>query len=156
LVMVAALLVPGVAWAQSATSGSIAGVVRDTTGAVLPGVTVEAAGPSLIEKVRTGTTDGEGQYRIADLRPGVFTVTFTLSGFSPVRREGLELNTGVTLPVDAVLRLGSLEETITVSGASPAVDVQNVRTQNVLTREVLDVLPTARTIQGYAAVTVGA
>src|SRR5215510_30541 len=156
LVMVAALLVPGVAWAQSATSGSIAGVVRYTTGAVLPGVTVEAAGPSLIEKVRTGTTGGMGQNANQDVGPGEITDPVRLSGFSHVRREGLELNTGVTLPVDAVLRLGSLEETITVSGASPAVDVQNVRTQNVLTREVLDVLPTARTIQGYAAVTVGA
>src|ERR1700682_534746 len=114
---------PIAGWAQSsATSGSIAGVVKDTTGAVLPGVTVEAASPALIEKVRTVVTDDQGQYKIVELRPGTYTVTFTLTGFSTVRREGIELTSGFTAPVSAELRVGSLEETITVSGASPGVD----------------------------------
>ena len=145
---------PVAAFGQS--GGNIAGVVRDTTGAVLPGVTVEAASPALIEKTRSAVTDSQGQYKIVDLRPGPYTVTFTLPGFSSIKREGLELNTGVTLPVDGELRVGSIEETVTVSGASPVVDVQNVRTQNVLTREVLDTVPTARNYQAYAALTLGA
>ena len=131
------VVLPGVAWAQSATTGAIAGDVRDTTGAVLPGVTVEASSPALIEKTRTVVTDDQGRYQIVELRPGRYTVTYTLAGFSTVRRENLDLNTGVTLPVNAELRVGSLEETVTVSGASPVVDVQNVRTQNVLNREEL-------------------
>jgi hypothetical protein len=140
----------------SAQTGSIAGAVKDTTGAVLPGVTVEAASPALIEKVRTVVTDGQGQYKIVDLRPGTYTVTFTLSGFNTVKREGLELTTGFTAPANAEMRVGALEETITVSGASPIVDVQNARSQNVLTREVLDTLPSSKTFQSFAAVTVGA
>jgi len=103
---------------------------------VLPGVTVEAASPALIEKVRTAVTDDQGQYKIVDLRPGSYTVTFTLVGFSTVKREGIELTTGFTATANAELRVGSLQETITVTGASPVVDTQNVRQQNVLTREV--------------------
>src|SRR5689334_11873944 len=101
--------------AQSASSGAIAGIVRDTTGAVLPGVTVEAASPALIEKTRSVTTDEQGNYKIVDLRPGVYTVTFTLSGFSTVKRESLELNTNFTATVNADLKVGSLEETVTVT-----------------------------------------
>src|ERR1700738_1413173 len=126
-------LMPAAAWAQSA----IAGVVKDTTGAVLPGVTVEAASPALIEKVRTVVTDGEGQYKILELRPGGYTVTFTLAGFNAFKREGIELTSGFTATVNADLKVGSLEETVTVAGASPVVDIQNVRTQNVLTRHLL-------------------
>src|SRR5881296_4386968 len=84
------LLVPAAAWAQQA-SASIAGVVKDTSGAVLPGVTVEAASPALLEKTRSVVTDGSGQYRIEDLRPGAYSVTFTLSGFNTVKRDGIEL-----------------------------------------------------------------
>ena len=149
------ILLPRLGWAQSATTGSIAGLVRDTTGAVLPGVTVEAASPALIEKVRTVVTDDQGQYKILDLRPGAYTVTFSLAGFTSVRREGIQLTTGFTAPANAELRVGSLAETVTVSGASPVVDVQNVRTQNVLSREVLDTLPTGKTIQGWASLTLG-
>ncbi len=149
-------LLPATAWAQSATTGAIAGEVTDTTGAVLPGVTVEAASPALIEKVRTGVTDAQGQYRIVDLRPGTYTVSFSLPGFSTVRREGIELNTGFTATVDADLRVGALEETITVSGATPVVDIQNVRTQNVLTRELLDSIPNAKSRSSLAALTLGA
>ena len=142
--------------AQSSSTGAIAGTVKDTSGAVLPGVTVEAASPALIEKVRTAITDNNGEYKIVDLRPGAYTVTFTLTGFSPFRRENLELNTGVTLPVNAEMKIGSVEETVTVTGASPVVDVQNVRSQAVLTREVMDTLPTGRTLQGFATLTLGA
>jgi hypothetical protein len=151
-----ALLFPGVVRAQSAVGGGIAGVVRDSTGAVLPGVTVEAASPALIEKVRTAVTDDQGQYKIVDLRPGTYSVTFTLAGFSTVKREGIELTTGFTATANADMRVGSLEETITVTGASPVVDTQNVRQQNVLTREVLDVIPAMKSTQAFAALTLGA
>src|SRR5881396_2548895 len=109
------LLLPGAAWAQTLASGSIAGVVKDTTGAVLPGVTVEAASPALIEKVRAVVTDGQGQYKIVDLRPGTYSVSFTLPGFNITKREGIELTTGFTANVNAEMRVGSLEETITVT-----------------------------------------
>lgn len=137
-------------------SGGIAGVVKDSTGAVLSGVSVEAASPALIEKVRTVVTDAEGLYRIVDLRPGTYMVTFTLAGFNTVKREGIELTTGFTATVNADMRVGALEETITVSGASPVVDTQNVRTQNVLSRERLDTLPTGKSLPAYAALTLGA
>src|SRR5262245_13241701 len=144
------------AWAQSEITGAIAGTVRDTTGSVLPGVTVDAVSPALIERVRTVVTDGSGNYKIVDLRPGTYTVSFNLTGFSVVKREGLELRTGVTATVNAELRVGGLQETITVTGASPTVDVQNVRTQNVFTREVLDTVPTNKSTQGFASMIVGA
>ena len=121
---------PAAAWAQSA----IAGVVKDTTGAVMPGVTVEAASPALIEKVRSVVTDGQGQYKIVDLRPGVYAVTFTLPGFNTVKRDGVELPTNFTATINGELRVGALEETVTVSGLSPVVDVQNAVQQTVLTR----------------------
>src|SRR5262245_47072696 len=117
----------GAALAQSATTGAIAGVVRDTTGAVLPGVTVEAASPVLIEKVRTVVTDSQGNYKIIDLRPGTYSVTFTLSGFATHRRDGIELSAGFTATANADMKVGELTETITVTGASPVVDVQNTR-----------------------------
>ena len=126
------VLFASAAFAQEASG--IAGVVKDASGAVLPGVTVEAASPALIEKVRTSVTDGEGRYNIVDLRPGVYTVTFTLPGFSTARREGVELPTGFTATVNGDLKVGSLEETITVSGASPLVDTTNVRKQIVANR----------------------
>src|ERR1700704_4761666 len=107
------------AMAQSSTSGAIAGVVKDTSGAVLPGVTVEAASPALIEKVRTVVTDAQGNYKITDLRPGTYTVTFTLVGFAPLKREGVELSAGFTATINADLKVGGLEETVTVTGASP-------------------------------------
>jgi hypothetical protein len=143
-------LLPGDLRAQSALSGSIAGVVKDTTGAVLPGVTVEASSPALIEKVRTAVTDAEGQYKILDLRPGSYAVTFTLAGFNVFKREGIELTTGFTATANAEMKVGALEETITVTGASPVVDIQNVRQQAVLSKETLDTIPTGKTIQGYA------
>ncbi len=112
------------------------------SGAVLPGVTVEAASPALIEKVRTAVTDGQGLYRIVDLRPGAYTVTFTLPGFSTLKRDGLELTAGFTATVNADLKVGELAETITVSGETPVVDLQNVRQQTTLSRTTLEALPT--------------
>ena len=142
LLLLAAAVAPG--WAQTSTNGAIAGVVRDTTGAVLPGVTVEVASPVLIEKTRSAVTDGGGNYKITDLRPGTYTVTFTLAGFGTVRREGLELATGFTVPANAELKVGSLEETVTVTGASPVVDTQNVRQTNVISQATLQALQFGR------------
>jgi hypothetical protein len=119
--------------------------VRDTSGAVLPGVTVEASSPALIEKVRTGVTDGQGLYKIIDLRPGVYTVTFAVQGFNTVRREGIELVAAFTATVNAEMQVGSVAETITVSGAAPLVDVQNTSQQRVLTTDLTNNSRRART-----------
>src|SRR5580700_7689392 len=124
LVLIAAvslILTPAATMAQSA----IAGVVKDTSGAVLPGVTVEASSPALIEKTRSAVTDGQGNYKILELRPGTYTVTFTLPGFSTVKREGLELATGFTANVSVEMKVGAVEQTVTVTGASLVIDVQN-------------------------------
>ena len=148
------LALPAVASAQ--TNGTIAGVVKDPTGAVLPGVTVEAASPALIEKSRTVVTDGEGLYKIIDLRPGSYTVTFTLTGFSTFRRDGIELTAAFTATVNAEMRVGSLEESITVSGQASTVDIQNVTQQRVLTREVMDEIPVGtKTIAAMGALVPG-
>ena len=146
------LLLPVAALAQT---GAIAGSVTDETGGVLPGVTVEASSPALIEGVRATVTDGAGLYTIEALRPGTYTVTFTLPGFSTFVREGIELTSDFTANVDGQLSVGSIEETITVSGASPLIDVQNVVSQENLSREELDTLPTSRTYFGLAALTPG-
>ncbi len=138
------LLLPVVAAAQTST---IAGEVKDTSGAVLPGVTVEASSPALIEKVRTVITDGSGQFKIISLRPGTYTVTFTLPGFSTVKRENLELTSDFTATISAEMRVGAVEETITVAAASPIVDVQGITTRTIMTRDVLDAIPTGRNIQ---------
>jgi carboxypeptidase family protein len=141
-------------WAQGGT-GSIGGVVRDATGAVLPGVTVEASSPALIERVRTAVSDGEGQYRIVELVPGTYTVTATLTGFSTVKRDGVVLQTGFAANVSLELQVGDVAETITVSGATPIVDVQNVRKTAVISREMLDTLPTGRSFQDASIVVPG-
>jgi hypothetical protein len=148
------LLLPAPATAQQGTSG-IAGIVRDATGAVLPGVTVEASSPALIEKVRTVASDGEGQYQIIQLVPGVYAVTFSLAGFSTFKREGVELTANFTATVNADLKLGEISETITISGQSPVVDVQNTAARNVLSAAVLDALPTNKTMAAFAALTPG-
>src|SRR6187455_1733792 len=131
-----ALLIPSTAHAQA----SIAGVVRDASGGVLPGVTVEATSPVLIEKVRTVVTDGSGQYRIIDLRPGTYAVTFTLSGFSPIRREGIELTGSFVATIDVDLKVGSVQETITVTGESPIVDIQRTTQQRVFDQQVIEAI----------------
>ena len=134
------VVLPAAAFAQA----SITGTVRDTSGAVMPGVTVEATSPDLTEKVRTVVTDGSGQYRIITLPPGTYTVTFTLPGFSTVRREGIELAGTFTAAINADLRVGSLEETVTVTGESPLVDVQSATQQRVISTEVVDSIPSGR------------
>ena len=138
--LVLAILTPVMAFAQA----SITGVVKDSSGAVLPGVTVEASSPALIEKTRTAVTDGTGQYRIVDLRPGTYAVTFSLSGFNTVRRDGIELTGTFTGTVNAELQVGSLQETITIAGESPIVDVQSVRRQTTVDGDVIASLPTSR------------
>ena len=134
------LLLPASVYAQA----SITGVVKDTSGAVLPGVTVEASSDVLIEKVRSAVSDGTGQYRIVDLRPGTYVVTFTLPGFSSIKREGIELTGSFVATVNADMKVGAVTETITVTGQTPTVDVQSVRRQTTLSNEVLTTVPTAR------------
>jgi hypothetical protein len=142
VVVVAVLrLAPSLAWSQDSNSATIAGVVRDASGAVLPGVTVEAASPALIEKVRAAATDSDGRFRIIELRPGEYTVTFTLPGFRTLRRDGLQLTTGFTATVNGDLSVGGLEETITVTGAAPIVDVQGVQEQQVFSGDTMRALP---------------
>ena len=138
--LVVAVLAPTAALAQA----SITGVVRDTSGAVLPGVTVEAASPTLIEKVRSVVTDGGGQYRFVDLRPGTYAVTFSLGGFSTFKREGIELAGTFIATVNADLRVGTLQETVTVTGESPIVDVQASTQQRVFTQDVIEAIPAGR------------
>jgi hypothetical protein len=145
------VLLASTALAQSAMSG----LVTDVSGAVLPGVVVEASSPVLIEKARSTVTDAQGRFSLVDLRPGSYNVTFTLSGFTPLRREGVEISSNVNVPVNAELRLGGLEETITVSGQSAVVDVQTAARTAVLTRDVLDALPTSRTYTTAGAIVPG-
>ncbi|MGE0447318.1 MAG: carboxypeptidase-like regulatory domain-containing protein, partial [Vicinamibacterales bacterium] len=150
-----AFLVTATAFAQ--TTAGIAGTARDTTGAVLPGVTVEVARPALIEKIRTAVTDGQGRFNVTDLRPGIYSVTFTLVGFSTFKREGIEISAGFTGTANAEMKVGGLEETVTVSGASPVVDIQNVRTQQVLRAEVLEALPSGlKDVTALVSLTLGA
>ncbi len=134
-----------------ASAQSLAGTVRDTSGAVLPGVTVEASSPALITKVRSGVTDEAGQYRIPDLPPGSYKVTFTLPGFATVVREGLELSGGGVMTVGAEMRVGELQETITVTGESPVVDVQTARQQTVIDGDIVRALPASRSYGNYIA-----
>jgi hypothetical protein len=140
------LLIPSPARAQS-----LAGAVRDASGAVLPGVTVEASSPALITKVRTSVTDDAGQYRIPDLPPGTYKITFSLVGFTMVVREGVELTGGGVMTIGADMQVGSLEESITVTGESPVVDVQTARQQQVISGEVLRALPASRGYGNYVA-----
>jgi len=134
----------GPASARAQVNGAIAGIIKDVSGAVLPGVTVEASSPALIEKVRSAVSDGGGQYRIEDLRPGTYAITFTLPGFSVYKREALELPSNFTATVNAEMKVGELAETITVTGESPIVDVQSARRQTTLSNDVIRAIPTVR------------
>lgn len=151
LILTAAVLLPSLASAQ----GTLTGTVRDASGGVLPGVTVEASSPALIEKARTAVTDSTGQYRIVGLNPGTYSLTFTLAGFNAVKREGLELTgtTTLTIPIDMVV--GALQETITVTGETPVVDVQSVQRQTVLSADVIASIPATRAVGSLLNVTPG-
>jgi hypothetical protein len=135
------VILPASAYAQA----SISGVVKDVSGAVLPGVTIEASSPVLIEKSRSAVTDGTGQYRIPDLLPGSYTVTFTLSGFATLKRDGVEVAGGGVTTISEALRVGNVSETITVTGETPVVDVQtSTKRQVVLSSAVIESIPASR------------
>src|SRR5688572_4268471 len=140
LALLVVLLLPAPVFAQA----SLTGTVRDGSGGVLPGVTVEASSPALIQKTRTAVTDGSGQYRIVDLVPGTYSLTFTLPGFSSVKRDGIELTGNQTLTIPVDLRVGGIEETITVTGESPVVDVQSATRQLVMSDELISTIPATR------------
>ena len=150
-VLAAMVLLPAAAFAQ----GTLTGTVRDASGGVLPGVTVEASSPVLIEKVRTVVTDDTGQYRIIELNPGTYTLSFTLPGFATVRREGIEVSGSATLTIPIEMRLGELQETITVTGETPVVDVQSTRREVVLDSEVIQSIPATRTVGSLLNATPG-
>jgi Carboxypeptidase regulatory-like domain len=151
LALLIALMAPSALYAQSAISG----LVRDTTGAVLPGTTIEVASPVLIEKVRTAISDESGRYTIVDLRPGTYSITVTLPGFNTYKQEGLELPSNFTATVNVEMRVGALEEAVTVTGATPVVDVQNTQRQVVLNRDLMDAVPTSRSYSGLASLMPG-
>ena len=136
------LVAPVVALAQS----TIAGEVRDLSGGVLPGVTVDASSDALIEKVRTAVTDESGKYRIVDLRPGLYTMTFTLTGFATLRREHVELPAEFTATVNTELGVGGMRETVVVTGDVPLVDVQNAVQTTRFDRDLLDTIPAGQNI----------
>jgi len=138
-------ILPASAYAQA----TLAGVIKDASGAVLPGVSVEASSPALIEKARTAVTDGTGQYQIVDLRPGTYAVTFTLAGFSSVKREGLEISGAGVINVNGEMKVGNVAETVNVSGEAPVVDTQTTKRQAVLENKTINELPVAR---GYGAI----
>src|SRR5438128_3449278 len=139
------LAVPASAYAQA----SITGVVKDASGAVLPGVTVDASSPALIEKTRSAISDGTGQYRIVDLRAGTYAVTFTLTGFGSVRREGIELTGSFNATVNADLKVGALQESVTVTGETPIVDIQSAKRQSTVSGDVIASIPSSR---AYSAI----
>src|SRR4030095_14282700 len=142
LILVAVTLFPSLVFAQ----GTLTGTVRDQSGGVLPGVTVEASSPALIEKVRSAVTDGNGQYRIPSLNPGTYTLTFKLQGFNVVRREGIELTGTSTLTIPIDLRVGALQETVTVTGETPVVDVQSTQRETVLSADIVAAIPGNRSV----------
>jgi hypothetical protein len=153
-VLVAVLVIASNA-ASAQVLGSVTGVIRDPSGAVLPGVLVEAASSALIERVRSVVSDGSGQYRIVDLRPGTYALTFTLTGFSTVKREGIELTGSFTATVNVEMTVGSVNETITVTGESPIVDVQGTTQQRVIDKEIVDAIPAGRSHQQLAVLIPG-
>ena len=133
-------LAPSAAWAQA----TLAGTVKDASGAVLPGVTVEASSPVLIEKTRTAVADATGQYRIESLQPGTYTVTFTLAGFSTLKRDDVVLSGTGVIKIDADMKVGGVAETVTVTGETPVVDVQSTRREVTLDNETMRNLPSVR------------
>jgi hypothetical protein len=151
LVLCASVLLPTVAYAQA----QIVGAVRDESGGVLPGVTVEASSPAIIEKVRTAVTDEQGRYRIEALRPGLYKLTFSLTGFSTVVRDNVDVPSEVVITINADMKVGALEETITVSGETPQVDVQSASRTQVISRDVIDSLPVSRNVMSIGVLSPG-
>ena len=147
------LLVPALCPAQGL--GTIAGVIKDASGAVLPGVSVEVASPALIEKTRTAVTNESGQYAIVSLPPGAYTVTFMLPGFSTTRREGIEMLANFTAQVNGELKVGGLTETVEVTAETPLVDVQSSAVARAVTKDVIKEIPTGGTMYQLAAMMVG-
>src|SRR4051812_35988140 len=141
-ILMAAVLLPSLASAQ----GTLTGTVRDESGGVLPGVTVDASSPALIEKMRTAVTDGSGQYRVTGLNPGTYSLTFRLSGFNVVKREGIELSGTATLTLAVEMRIGAVAETITVTAETPVVDVQTTQRETVLNADVIAAMPGNRSV----------
>src|SRR6185295_8316481 len=135
--------------------GQVAGTVRDTSGAVMPGVTVEVTSPSLIEKLRATTTDSSGQYRITNLPVGTYSVVFTLEGFSKQQQSEVVLTTGFTASVNATMSVGQLSETVSVSGEAPVVDTQNSRQVATFAGDQIRELPTTRNIRSVLTLTPG-
>jgi hypothetical protein len=151
LAILAVLLIPGTVRAQAILTGT----VHDPSGAVLPGVTVEASSPALIEKTRTAVTDGTGQYRIIDLKPGIYTLTFSLPGFATVRREDIELSGTQTATIPIEMRVGAIAESITVAGESPVVDTQSAKREIVMNTQIINALPVARAVGALLNATPG-
>src|SRR2546422_6299949 len=144
--LVVLVAVPSLASAQS----TISGVVKDASGAVIPGVTVEAASEVLIERSRTVVTSGDGRYTVVDVRPGLYTMTFTLPGFSTVKQQ-VTVPANVSVPVDAEMKVSALEETVTVESKLATVDVENVAHPAVLSRADMDAIPSARNMQSLGS-----
>jgi hypothetical protein len=151
LAMLAVVLLPGTVRAQ----GVLTGTVRDASGAVLPGVVVEAASPALIERTRSAATDGSGQYRIIDLAPGTYSLTFSLSGFTSVKRENIEISGTQTITLPIEMRVGTIAETVTVAGETPLVDVQNAKREVVMNQNTIQALPVARAVGALLNATPG-
>src|SRR5580765_6640008 len=131
-------------YAQAGAQANIIGVITDESGAVLPGVNVTASSPSLLVGQVSATSDASGEYRLSNLPLGMYEVTYSLDGFQGVKRESVRLTAGFTAKIDVPMKLGSLNETITVSGASPVVDVASSTPRTALTRETLELIPTSR------------
>jgi carboxypeptidase family protein len=145
VLFVSVAVLPASAYAQA----SIVGIAKDASGAILPGVSVEASSPALIEKTRSVLTNGVGQYAIEDLRPGTYVVTFALSGFATVKREGIELTGTFVATVNADMRVGGVSETVTVTGQTPVVDVTSTRNQQVISGQTVAEIPSSRQYSAF-------
>ena len=139
--------------AQGTSAASISGVVTDSLGGVVPGVVIEVSSPVLIEKVRTTATNERGEYRVVELRPGTYAVAFARQGFALFRREGIELTSNFNAAVNAELRVGTIERSVTVSGATPLVDTQNVARRTVISKALLDTVPTGKNLLSFYSLT---
>ena len=153
--MTGLVALPSTVHAQGAVLATVTGIVQDSSGAVLPGVTVEVSSPVLIEKVRSAVTDSTGRYRLTNLPAGTYTLTAALPGFNSVRREALELSGSFTATVNLSLQVGTLEETVTVTGEAPVVDVSSAQRQQVINNEVMAAIPASRSYEGLAALVPG-